>query len=156
MGREEKPIFTSRHPYHGLVRFYHSGVDSNRFIRSCLCASEIWRIVLQWLVVRRSVEVDYSDFNYGAGLQVARTEIVFSVWNVEVQEPLPMRLGLIPSLAMAPKIGSRIINARAKTVAEKPAFRNGLRRRRCMILADGYYEWQKTPVGKRPFQIVLR
>ena len=87
--------------------------------------------------------------------KVARTEIVFSVWNVEVREALPMRLGLIPSLAMAPKIGARIINARAKTVAEKPAFRNGLRRRRCVILADGYYEWQKTPVGKRPFQIVL-
>ena len=110
---------------------------------------------VQWLVVRRSLEVDYSDFNYGAGLQVARTEIVFSVWNVEIREPLPIHLGLISSLAMAPKIGSRIINARAKTVAEKPAFRNGLRRRRCMILADGYYEWQKTPVGKRPFQIVL-
>ena len=62
MGQEEKPIFTSRHPYHGLARFYHSVVDSNKFIQSCLCASEIWRIVLQWLVVRRGLEVDHSNF----------------------------------------------------------------------------------------------
>ena len=49
-----------------------------------------------------------------------------------------------------------MINARAETVAEKPAFRNALKKRRCLVLADGYYEWQKTPVGKRPFRIVLR
>ena len=77
------------------------------------------------------------------------------MWNVEGREAVFMRWGLIPFWAKDPKIGARMINARAETVAEKPAFRNGLRRRRCMILADGYYEWQKTPVGKRPFQIVL-
>ena len=49
-----------------------------------------------------------------------------------------------------------MINARAETVAEKPAFRNALKRRRCLVLADGYYEWQKTPVGKRPYRIILK
>ena len=49
-----------------------------------------------------------------------------------------------------------MINARAETVAEKPAFRNALKKRRCMVLADGYYEWQKTPLGKRPYRIILK
>ena len=67
-----------------------------------------------------------------------------------------MRWGLIPFWAKDPKIGARMINARAETVAEKPAFRNALKKRRCLVLADGYYEWQKTPTGKRPFRIVMR
>ena len=49
-----------------------------------------------------------------------------------------------------------MINARAETVAEKPAFRNALKKRRCLVLADGYYEWQKTPLGKRPYRIILK
>ena len=76
--------------------------------------------------------------------------------NVEGREAAFMKWGLIPFWAKDPKIGSRMINARAETVAEKPAFRNALKKRRCLVLADGYYEWQKTPVGKRPFRIVMR
>lgn len=71
--------------------------------------------------------------------------------------------GLIPSWADDPKIGNRLINARSETLAEKPSFRTAYRRRRCLIFADGFYEWkqlkgedQKTPFfifrdGKRPF-----
>lgn len=51
--------------------------------------------------------------------------------------------GLIPSWAKDPSIGSRMINARAETLAEKPSFRNAFRRRRCLVLADGFFEWQK-------------
>ena len=67
-----------------------------------------------------------------------------------------MRWGLIPFWAKDPKIGARMINARSETVAEKPAFRNALKKRRCLVLADGYYEWQKTPVGKRPYRIIMK
>ena len=52
-----------------------------------------------------------------------------------------MRWGLIPFWAMNRSIGSRMINARAETVAEKPSFRDSFRRRRCLVLADGFYEW---------------
>lgn len=54
-----------------------------------------------------------------------------------------MRWGLVPSWAKDISIGNRLINARAETVMEKPSFRNAFARRRCLILADGFYEWQK-------------
>lgn len=53
--------------------------------------------------------------------------------------------GLIPSWAKDPAIGNRMINARAETLAEKPAFRAAYRRRRCLVLADGFYEWRQEP-----------
>ena len=69
-----------------------------------------------------------------------------------------MRRGLIPSWAQDASIGARMINARAETVAEKPAFRTALRRRRCLVLADGFYEWQRVveSKAKRPMRIVLK
>ena len=59
--------------------------------------------------------------------------------------------GLIPSWAKERSIGSRMINARGETVAEKPSFRTALRRRRCLIVTDGYYEWQKIGGPKQPY-----
>lgn len=66
-----------------------------------------------------------------------------------------MRWGLIPSWAKDPSIGNRMINARAETVAEKPAFRRSLRYRRCLIPATGFYEWQKGP-QKTPYHFALK
>ena len=64
--------------------------------------------------------------------------------------------GLIPSWAKEPGIGARMINARGETVAEKPSFRAALRRRRCLLPADGFYEWKKEGRSKQPFHIRLR
>jgi putative SOS response-associated peptidase YedK len=68
------------------------------------------------------------------------------------------RWGLIPHWAKDTKIGYSTINARAETVAEKPAFRNAFKRRRCLIPADGFYEWQVRPDSKvkQPWFIMLR
>jgi len=66
-----------------------------------------------------------------------------------------LRWGLIPFWAKEPGIGNRMINARAETVAEKPAFRRAFRKQRCLVVADGFYEWQKTPGGKTPWFISL-
>lgn len=67
-----------------------------------------------------------------------------------------LQWGLIPSWAKDTKIGSRLINARAETAAEKPSFRSALRRRRCLVLADGFYEWQRQQQRKQPYYICLR
>lgn len=56
--------------------------------------------------------------------------------------------GLIPSWAKDPSIGNRLINARGETLAEKPSFRGGYKYKRCLILADGFYEWQSRPGTK--------
>lgn len=62
-----------------------------------------------------------------------------------------MRWGLIPSWAKDMKIGSHTINARSETVAEKPAFRSAIKHRRCLIIADGFYEWQPQGKKKQPY-----
>jgi putative SOS response-associated peptidase YedK len=79
------------------------------------------------------------------------------------REPTPggrelamLHWGLIPSWARDPKAGYRMINARAETVAEKPAFRSALRRRRCLVAADGFYEWQEAKPRKQPHFIRLK
>ena len=66
-----------------------------------------------------------------------------------------LRWGLVPFWAKEPSIGNRMINARAETVAEKPSFRAAYRHRRCLILADGFYEWRKEADGKTPYYISL-
>jgi putative SOS response-associated peptidase YedK len=61
--------------------------------------------------------------------------------------------GLVPAWARERAIGQRLINARAETLLEKPAFRSAFRRRRCLVLADGYYEWRAVTGGKQPYYI---
>lgn len=61
--------------------------------------------------------------------------------------------GLVPSWAKDPAIGSKMINARSETIAEKPSFRSAFRKRRCLVPVNGFYEWHKTSAGKRPVYI---
>ena len=67
-----------------------------------------------------------------------------------------LRWGLIPAWADDSSIGSRMINARSETAAEKPSFRKAFKERRCLIPADGFYEWQKTNGGKQPYHLKMR
>ena len=64
--------------------------------------------------------------------------------------------GLVPNWSKGPTAGPKPINARAETLAEKPSFRQLLGRRRCLVLADSFFEWQATPAGKVPHRILLR
>jgi putative SOS response-associated peptidase YedK len=66
------------------------------------------------------------------------------------------RWGLVPFWAKDIKIGYRMINARSETLAEKSSFRNPLKRSRCLVLADGFYEWKKQDGKKQPYRIVLK
>ncbi len=87
---------------------------------------------------------------------IAPTQAVAVVPNLEPRKLDVFNWGLIPSWAKDPKIGNSLINARAETVAEKPAFRAALKRRRCLVLADGFYEWKKTGAAKTPTYIQMK
>jgi len=88
---------------------------------------------------------------------IAPTQFIAAIRNSEEsgRELTMLRWGLIPSWAKDPSIGNRMINARAETVAEKPSFRAAYRRRRCLLLADGFYEWKKEGDTKTPYFISL-
>src|SRR6478672_4804217 len=74
---------------------------------------------------------------------IAPTQQVLAVRQQEDREFALLRWGLIPSWAKDKKIASSLINARADTVATKPSFRSAFKRRRCLIVADGFYEWHR-------------
>lgn len=85
---------------------------------------------------------------------VAPTQLVRIIRAAQDAATLDVaRWGLVPSWAKDPAIGSRMINARVETVAEKPSFRTAFAKRRCIVPASGYYEWQTDASGKRPFYI---
>ena len=101
-------------------------------------------------------EFDGERLGYAPSYNIAPTQNVLTVVGGEQRRAGYMRWGLIPSWAKDKSIGSRMINARAETVAEKPSFRNALTRRRCLIIADGFYEWQKVGAKKRTMRIVMQ
>jgi putative SOS response-associated peptidase YedK len=72
------------------------------------------------------------------------------------RELVLLRWGLIPSWAKDPAIGARMINARAEGIAEKPSFRRAWKEKRCLVPADGFYEWQKDGKRKQPYYIRRR
>jgi putative SOS response-associated peptidase YedK len=99
-------------------------------------------------------EIDDTPSSIAASYNVAPTQGVATVLVEDGKRKLEMlHWGLIPSWADDPSIGNRMINARAETVAEKPSFRKAFRNHRCLVLADGFYEWQKTANGKQPYYI---
>ena len=88
---------------------------------------------------------------------VAPTQSVPAVRAEDIKRELVMmHWGLIPSWAKDAKIGYRLINARADGVATKPSFRSAFKRRRCLILTDGFYEWKKLDEGKQPYFIHMK
>lgn len=87
---------------------------------------------------------------------VAPSQEVAAILREDGVKKLEMlRWGLVPSWAKDPAIGNRMINARSETAHEKPSFRGAFKRRRCLIPADGFYEWRKEAGGKQPFHIRL-
>jgi len=87
---------------------------------------------------------------------IAPTQTVIVVGDDGQRNFVEMQWGLIPSWAKDPVIGNHMINARAETLAVKSAFRVALRRRRCLVVADGFYEWQQVSRRKQPVYIVLK
>ncbi len=93
---------------------------------------------------------------YTPRFNVAPTERIVVIPTSDMQrEARRMRWGLIPRWAKDASIGARLINARSESVDSKPAFRAAFRQRRCLIPADGFYEWLQTARGKQPYRLML-
>lgn len=115
---------------------------------------------------RYTLAVDPAQIDLRFELAAAAPDLPLR-FNVAPQQDLPvvvanspnrldiMRWGLVPAWAKSPEIGYKTINARAETVAERPAYRAALRYHRCLVPATGYYEWQRTAHGKQPWYIHL-
>ena len=76
--------------------------------------------------------------------------------TAEGRSAVMLRWGLIPAWAKDPSIGHKLINARSETVTEKPSFRDAFKRRRCLVPADGFYEWQRRGPSKQPYYFQMK
>jgi len=97
-----------------------------------------------------------ANLSFAPRYNIAPSQQVLTVLGAEERRGGFLRWGLIPSWAKDPSMGDRMINARAETVAEKPSFRRALQKRRCLVLADGFYEWRKEGKKKTPLYITLK
>lgn len=86
----------------------------------------------------------------------APTQNMAVITNTEQRQLGYLRWGLIPSWAKDPSIGVKMINARAESILEKVAFGKPFRTKRCLVLADSFFEWKKTAAGKIPYRIMLK
>jgi len=109
-----------------------------------------------WELLRERFGVDIPEMQYHFRYNAAPGQ---DLWVIPEETPNQAQLfhwGLVPFWAKDPKIGNRLINARAETVAEKPAFRTPFRKHRCLVLADGFYEWDKKGAKRVPYRVVLK
>jgi len=102
--------------------------------------------------------VDFGNAEFTPRYNIAPTQPLAVVANTGENKLDFFTWGLVPFWAKDPSIGNRMINARSETLAEKPSFKNAFKRRRCLILADGFYEWQKIPgeKTKQPIYIHMK
>lgn len=100
--------------------------------------------------------IDVSNVEVVENYNVAPAQAILAIAKYEGKNHLvKFHWGLVPFWARDKSIGSRLINARSETVADKPSFRNAFKKRRCLILADGFFEWQGTKGGKQPVYLTL-
>jgi len=108
-------------------------------------------------VIIKSFDIQEVAGEYSQGNNISPGQHITVVLRKDDQNSLVnFRWGLIPSWAKDPSIGNRMINARAETISEKPSFKHAFQKRRCLIPADGFYEWQKLGKMKKPLRFSLK
>lgn len=107
--------------------------------------------------IKEAFAIDQVRWEPETSYNIAPTQDVAVVVQREEENSLEkMKWGLIPSWAKDPKIGSRMINARSETLSEKPSFRRPFKSQRCLVIADGFFEWAETEHGKVPMFVRLK
>jgi putative SOS response-associated peptidase YedK len=107
--------------------------------------------------IQKAFQLDHVALESEPSYNVAPTQSVLAIVRQDGENVLTrMRWGLVPVWAKDMSIGSKMINARAETLAEKPSFKRLLKSRRCLVVADGFYEWRKNGAQKIPMYIRLK
>ena len=107
-------------------------------------------------LLAREFGADHISDELQPSFNVAPTHDVAVIVSDGARQLISMRWGLVPGWATDPKIGSSLINARAETLTRKTAFRDAFQRRRCLVIADGFYEWKNVGGVKTPLLIQLK
>jgi putative SOS response-associated peptidase YedK len=107
-------------------------------------------------LLKQEFSLKGSEINLRPSWNIAPTQDVPVVVNEDGNRLVLCRWGLVPHWAKDPSIGNRMINARAETLGIKPSYKVPFRRHRCLVVADGFYEWKKTEGGKLPVYIHLK
>lgn len=109
------------------------------------------------IIEERFGEATFGEEDYEESFNIAPSQMVLSVINDGTKNRLGyLKWGLIPAWAKDPKIGFKMINARAETAHEKPSFREAFKKRRCLIVADSFYEWKREEGRKIPMRIKMK
>lgn len=102
-------------------------------------------------------QASFDEDEYEPSYNIAPSQQIAAVINDGNKNRLgKLKWGLIPPWAKDAKIGYKMINARAETAAEKPSYRNAFKKKRCLIIADSFYEWRKEEAGKTPMLIKMK
>ncbi|OPY57747.1 MAG: putative SOS response-associated peptidase YedK [Pelotomaculum sp. PtaU1.Bin035] len=121
-----------------------------------MCGRFTLTIELSTLIKVFQAHLQNENYNYSRRYNIAPSQNIPVVILAENQREISMmRWGLIPHWAKDASIGSKLINARAETIGQKSAFKYSFLHRRCLIPADGFYEWRKQSGGKTPIRITL-
>lgn len=107
-------------------------------------------------IIEDTFQISTSNFDYVPRYNIAPGQNILILTESSGERIVSyMKWGLIPHWAKDPKVGYKMINARAETIDQKPAFRVPFHYRRCIIPADGFYEWKESRGGKQPLRITL-
>jgi len=105
-------------------------------------------------ILAEQFDTNFDDLDWEPRYNIAPTQsvpVIRQGANPPARQATMMRWGLIPSWSLNPNVGARTINARAETAASKPSFRDPLRKQRCLVPADAFYEWRRSAKENQPF-----
>lgn len=118
-----------------------------------MCGRKTLTRDMQSIIEELAIE-EWEDDSYLPSYNIAPTQVTPILLHQEDSRVVkPMKWGLIPSWSKDESIGSKMINARVETLTEKPSFQNLVHQHRCVVIADGYYEWKRTQDGNQPYYI---
>jgi putative SOS response-associated peptidase YedK len=107
-------------------------------------------------VIIEEFGIEEIGFDFEADYNIAPGRDIAAVIGGDKKQLVKLRWGLIPSWSKDPAVGYKMINARAETIAEKPSFRTAFKKLRCLIIADGFFEWGKDGKLKKPYYITMK